>query len=118
MPLSNAALQTAYTAVKNMGGWVSAHTANPGTNGANEVSGGVYTRVQAALPTGSNGAGTAPAVSIPIPAGVEVKYLGVWSAQTGGTFIGTHNAELSPTLPFPVNGTLTAVIGEVFTSTP
>ena len=118
MPLSNAALQAAYTAVKGMGAWVSAHTADPGTTGASEVSGGVYTRVQASLPAGSNGSGTAAAVNIPIPAGAEVKYLGVWSAQTGGTFIGTHNAALSPSLPFPVDGTLTAAIGEVFTSTP
>lgn len=118
MPLSNTALQAAYTAVKNLGAYVSAHTDDPGTTGANEVSGGVYARVQASLPTGSNGAGTAPAVGIPIPAGVTVKYLGVWSAATGGTFIGTHNSQLSPNLPFPVDGTLTAQIGEVFTSTP
>lgn len=118
MPLSNTALQAAYTAVKNLGAYVSAHTNDPGITGANEVSGGVYARVQANLPTGSNGAGTAPAVNIPIPAGVTVKYLGVWSAATGGTFIGTHNSQLSPNLPFPVDGTLTAQIGEVFTSTP
>lgn len=118
MPLSNAALQAAYTAVKGMGAWVSAHTADPGTTGANEVTGGVYQRVQAALPAGSNGSGTAPAVSIPIPAGSTIRFLGVWSAQTGGTFIGTHNSQLSPNLPFPVDGTLTAQIGEVFTSTP
>ncbi|AWY05470.1 minor tail protein [Gordonia phage Morrissey] len=118
MPLSNTALQTLYTALKGMGAYVSAHTDDPGTTGANEVSGGVYARVQATLPTGSNGAGTAPQVSIPIPAGTTVKYLGVWSALTGGTFIGTHNSQLSPNLPFPVDGTLTAQIGEVITSTP
>lgn len=119
MPLSNTALQTLYTALKGMGAYVSAHTGDPGTTGANEIPASAdYNRVQAALPTGSNGAGTAPAVAIPIPAGVEVKYLGVWSAATGGTFIGTHNAPLSPTLPFPVKGTLTAQISEILTSTP
>lgn len=118
MALSNAALHAAYTAVKGMGAWVSAHTSDPGTTGAGEVSGGTYARVQATLPTGSNGAGTAPSVDINIPAGTEVKWIGVWSAATGGTFIGTHNAALSPTLPFPVAGTLTVAVGEVFTSTP
>lgn len=118
MPLSNAALQAAYTAVKNLGGWVSAHTDDPGTSGANEISGGVYARVQATLPAGTNGSGTAPAVNVPIPAGVTVKFLGLWSAASGGTFIGTHNAPLSPALPFPVDGTLTAQVAEVFTSTP
>lgn len=118
MALSNAALQAAYTAVKGMGGWVSAHTSDPGTTGAGEVSGGTYARVQAALPTGSNGAGTAPAVNIPIPAGTTVKWIGVWTAATGGTFVGAHNTELSPNLPFPVAGTLTVQVGEVITSTP
>lgn len=118
MALSNTALQTLYTSLKGMGAYVSAHTADPGTTGANEVSGAGYNRVQATLPAGSNGAGTAPAVSIPIPAGVEVKWIGVWSAATGGTFIGAHNGQLSPTLPFPVAGTVTVQLSEVITSTP
>lgn len=118
MALSNTALQTLYTALKGMGAYVSAHTADPGTTGASEVSGAGYNRVQATLPTGSNGAGTAAAVSVPIPAGVEVTWFGVWSAATGGTFIGTHNAQLSPTLPFPVAGTATVTLSEIITSTP
>ncbi|QLF84005.1 hypothetical protein SEA_UPYO_26 [Gordonia phage Upyo] len=119
MPLSDAALQAAYTAVKNMGGYISAHTADPGTTGANEVAAGPdYNRVQATFPTGAAGSGTAPQVSIPIPAGVTVTHIGVWSAATGGTFIGTHNAPFSPALPFPVKGNLTVQVGEVFTSTP
>lgn len=118
MALSNAALQTMYTALKGMGAYVSAHTADPGTTGANEVTGGSYARQAATLPTGSNGAGTSGQVSIPIPAGTTVKWLGLWTAANGGTFIGTHNAELSPNLPFPVAGNLTATVSEVVTSTP
>lgn len=118
MALSNTALQTLYTSLKGMGAYVSAHTADPGTTGANEVSGGSYARQSAALPAGSNGAGTAPAVNIPIPAGTTVKWVGVWTAATGGTFVGAHNTELSPNLPFPVAGTLTVQVGEVITSTP
>lgn len=118
MALSNTALQTLYTSLKGMGAYVSAHTADPGTTGANEVSGGSYARQSAALPAGSNGAGTAPAVNIPIPAGTTVKWIGVWTAATGGTFVGAHTAELSPNLPFTVAGTLTVQVGEVITSTP
>lgn len=119
MPLSNAALQIAYAAVSGAGGWISAHTADPGTTGANEVPASAdYNRVQAAFPTGANGSGTAPQVSIPIPAGVTVTHIGVWTAATNGTYIGTHNSAFSPALAFPVKGNLTVQVGEVFTSTP
>lgn len=118
MALSDTSLQTMYTALKGMGAYVSAHTADPGTTGANEVTGGSYARQAASLPTGAAGSGTAPAVNIPIPAGTTVKWIGVWTAATAGTFVGAHNTELNPNLPFPVAGTLTVQVSEVITSTP
>lgn len=118
MALSNSTLQALYTAMKGLGAYVSAHTADPGTTGASEVTGGSYARVAATLPTGANGTGTSGQVTLNIPAGTTVKWLGLWTAASGGTFIGAHNAELSPNLPFPVAGTLTATITETVTSTP
>lgn len=100
---SAAALQAAYTAVKNQGSWISLHTADPGTTGANEVAGSPYARVQAALPAGSNGSGTAPVIQINVPAGgVTVTHVGQWSAATGGTFQ-VGNAFPIP-VPFAVAG--------------
>lgn len=115
MPLSNSTLQAMYVATKALGQWVSLHTANPGTTGASEVTGGTYARVQAVLPTGANGTGTAPSIDINVPAGVEVQYVGVWSAATGGTFIG-GSAVLNPTLPFPVAGKATIALTETMLS--
>lgn len=103
MALTNATLQTMLTALKGAGSFVSLHTADPGTTGANEVTGGSYARVQATLPTGANGTATAPIVSINVPAGVTVTHVGVWSAVTAGTFVG-GSAALSPSLAFPVPG--------------
>lgn len=115
MGLTNATLQAAYTAVKALGAAVSLHTADPGLTGASEVTGGAYARVAAVLPTGANGTGTAPAVDINVPAGVTVTHVGVWTATTGGTFVG-GSAALSPSLPFPVAGKASIVLSETFIS--
>lgn len=69
---------------------VSAHTASPGDNGANEVAGGAYARQAIAFNAAAAGAmddSTNGAV-IPIPAGTTVTHIGFWSASSAGTFLG------------------------------
>lgn len=73
----------------NLTGYLSAHTGDPGSTGANEVTGGSYARQ---LITGSfNPASGKVALSnadvnfASMPTAV-VTYLGLWSAVTSGTF--------------------------------
>lgn len=70
--------------------WASLHTADPGTTGASEVSGGSYARqsftVQA---VGGNTVANVAAVNfagLPV-LGSGAPFVGVWSASSGGTFI-------------------------------
>lgn len=78
-------LVTAYTGT---GGWVSVHTADPGTTGANEATGGspAYARKQTTWGGAASSASTGSAVTIDVPAGTYT-FAGLWSAATGGTFI-------------------------------
>ena len=68
-------------------GYVSLHTADPGTTGASEVTGGTYARVAATWNTPSSGSVTnSGALSINLPASTTAAYFGVWSALTTGTY--------------------------------
>ncbi len=72
--------------------YVSLHTANPGTTGANEVAGGTYARQI------SNAANWSAAASenssnvnsisyTGITAGTIITHIGIWDALSGGNFI-------------------------------
>lgn len=79
------ALATAYT---GLGTWISLHTADPGTTGANEASGGspAYARKQTTWTGGaSDGIATGSQVTFDVPAGTYT-HVGIWSTETGGTF--------------------------------
>lgn len=77
--------------------WISLHTGDPGTTGANEVNGGNYARVQVNAQGGASPAwGTASnrqmtnsgAVTFPQGGGdAQVTHFGIWDAQNGGNFI-------------------------------
>jgi len=70
-------------------GWayVSLHTGDPSTTGANEVTGGTYARVAATWNTPSSGSVTnSNALSINLPASTTASYFGVWSASSAGTY--------------------------------
>ncbi|QMU23315.1 hypothetical protein H3V45_14845 [Gordonia rubripertincta] len=79
------ALLNAYAA---QGTWISLHTADPGSTGASEVSGGTpaYARQQTTWGTPSAGSMTGSKVSINVPA-TTVVGAGVYSAGTGGTYL-------------------------------
>ena len=70
-------------------GWsyVSLHTGDPSTTGANEVTGGSYARVAVTWNSPSSGTVTqSNALSINLPASTTASYFGVWSASTSGTY--------------------------------
>lgn len=92
--------------------YVSLHTGDAGTNGANEVAGGTYIRKSASW--GSPAAGTVAntaAVVINVPANTTIKVAGYWSAATNGTFYGSRALDADQT--FGTAGTYTIAIGNL-----
>ena len=86
VPATREALAIAFS---NLGSYISVHTADPGTSGANEATGGApaYARKQTAwTPGASDGVVAGSAVTLDVPAGTFA-FAGLWSAATGGSFI-------------------------------
>lgn len=88
MGIPNATHQAASNAIAALGSWISVHTSDAGTTGANEASGGSYARKQTTWTPGSTGTNTGTEVNIPVAAGTYVEG-GIWSAASGGTFVGS-----------------------------
>lgn len=86
MSVADATKQASVNSTKALGNWISLHTGAAGTTGANEATGGGYTRVQTTFGSGNPASGTP--VNVPCAAGTYPEY-GLWSAQTGGTFVGS-----------------------------
>ncbi|MEV4127167.1 hypothetical protein [Nocardia sp. NPDC049707] len=100
MPIAVAATrQVLADAYKTLSGsstvWVSLHTADPGSTGASEASGGSYARVQGTWTSGSGGTLTMSELTFSAPAGAYT-YAGLWTASTAGTFL--DKALLSPSI--------------------
>ncbi|WP_327139345.1 phage tail fiber protein [Nocardia sp. NBC_01327] len=76
------------TTYSQQGAYISIHTADPGSSGANEASGGspAYARIQTTWGTAASSQITGSAVTINLAAGTYT-YAGIWTAATGGTFI-------------------------------
>lgn len=90
MPISvTATRESLAVAYSGLGTWISVHTADPGSTGASEATGGApaYARKQTTWTAGaSDGATTGSQVTFDLPAGTYT-YIGIWTAATGGTFI-------------------------------
>lgn len=86
MAFTTAVLNLAVDAVATAGAYISAHTADPGTTGASEVTGGSYVRQLTTWGSASGGSRVGSQVTIPIPTGTTVTHVGVWTASTAGTF--------------------------------
>jgi len=85
----NATKESLAVAYTNLGAWISLHTADPGTTGTSEATGGspAYARKQTTWTAGSSdGVVTGSQVTFDVPAATYA-YVGLWSASTGGTFI-------------------------------
>lgn len=88
MAFVTATLNAAVNAIAAIGDYISAHDGDPSTTGANEVTGGSYARQQTTWAAASGGERAGSEVSIPIPASTTVTHWGIWSASSGGTFVG------------------------------
>ncbi len=66
----------------------SLHTADPGTTGTSEVTGGspAYARVSISWTAGSSDGIYTATVTFNLPASTTTTHLGLWSALTGGSF--------------------------------
>ena len=84
MPYTANGLNAAVNGLASAGSHVSFHTGDPGTTGANEISG---TRAATTWGTASNGSRVGSQVSASIPAGTTVTHWGLFSAATGGQFL-------------------------------
>jgi hypothetical protein len=68
--------------------YVSLHTADPGTTGANEVAGGSYARqaITWSAPTSADlRSSNAPVFNV--PGSTTITHFGLWTAASGGTYI-------------------------------
>lgn len=67
--------------------YLSLHSADTGTTGANEFTGGGYTRQPIVFGAAAGGAvANTGAVSVPNAGTTAATHTGIWSAATGGTF--------------------------------
>ena len=91
MGLSNSGRNVALDAIGDVGLYLSLHTADPGTSGASEVSGGspAYARQGCAWAVPSAGSMSLSAGELfNVPGSTTVTHFGVWSLASGGTFYG------------------------------
>ncbi len=87
-------------------GFASAHTADPGDTGTSEVSGGSYARKAISFAAASGGSkAISGTVVFDIPAGTTVTHVGLWTAVSGGSFVGDD--DLASPEAFGADGTLT-----------
>lgn len=89
MAFTNATKEAAALAITGLGQHISLHTADPGTTGAGEATGGspAYARKQTTWTGGAaDGAVPGSQVAFDAPAGTYT-HMGIWTAGTGGTFV-------------------------------
>ncbi len=109
MAQTSAVKKSACDYITGLGNKVSLHTADPGTTGASEVSGGSYAKQATTWGASVDGSGgdagkavsTGSDVTFTIPASTTVAYFGVWNAA-GSTFL--WGAALTPSVTINANG--------------
>jgi hypothetical protein len=90
----------------------SLHTADPGTAGTAEVTGGNYARQVADWGTASAGAVATDAEAVfTVPGSTTITHIGYWSASTAGTFYGSRSLDASQT--YATEGTYTLASGNI-----
>jgi hypothetical protein len=69
--------------------YLSLHSADPGTTGASEFTGGGYVRQAIVFSTWSAGAtSNNAAIAVPNAGSTAATYVGLWTASTAGTYLG------------------------------
>jgi hypothetical protein len=112
MGLNNAGLNLQVAGLTSAASHVSLHTASPGTDGSNEVTGGSYTREAVSWAAAASGSAATDAnIVFEVPTGVTITHLGYWSASSGGTFYGWRALNASQT--FSSAGTYTISSGNL-----
>lgn len=109
MALSTAGRNAAANAIAALATHLSLHTGDPGSSGTAEVTGGspAYARKAVTWNTASGGvADTSNAPVFDVPGSTSVSHFGLWTAASGGTFLGGD--ALSATEGFAAQGTYTA----------
>jgi hypothetical protein len=109
--------------------WVSTHSADPGSSGANELTtgSGADGRQQPTFASGGSGSDSSTAtITIDIPSAQTIPWYGIWTAQTGGTFLGGFPAVAgyliasalasSPTITCPAHGLANGDVVRLFTA--
>lgn len=100
MPYSTAAKNLMLAALKGTNPTTpvthaSLHTGDPGDTGASEVTGGSPAYARKAIAFNAPAAGTMDdstnGITFDVPAGATVRYVGLWSAVTAGTFLGSYD---------------------------
>lgn len=86
MAFTNTARNTALDAIGAAASFLSFHTGDPSTNGANEISSSVYSRQQTGWSPSSSGSKVGTPVTATVPGGITVTFWGLWTSATGGTF--------------------------------
>lgn len=86
MGFTNAAKNTALDAIGSAASYLSFHTADPGSGGTSEVTGGSYARVQTTWGAASAASKTGSQVTANIPGSTTITHWGLWTAASGGTF--------------------------------
>ena len=109
---SATAINAALTGMVATATYMGINTGDPGTSGANEVSGGSYVRQAISWGTASGSSiANSGALSFSIPASTTVDYSSMWNASTSGTY--GFGQTLSATITFVTAGTLTFAGGAV-----
>lgn len=98
MPLTPTEVQVIAAAEAAKMLFMSLHTATPGATGTAEATGGApaYARKSTVI-TATAGVGTSTQVTFDVAAGTFTHF-GLWSAATGGTFLGGNALAASQTL--------------------
>jgi len=91
---------------------VSLHTADPGTTGTDEVTGGSYARVAVTWGAASGGTkSNTGTLAFNVPAGTTITHVGLWDDSTNGTFRG--GGALGASQQFATSGTYTIAAGDL-----
>jgi len=112
--LATPAANAAVNAVTALVGFLSLHTADPGTTGANEVVGGTYTRQAKTFGSASGGtaASTNAKTFLNLPAIAGNVWIGTWTLVTSGVFE-WGDPTFAVTGPVAAGGSVTFAIGAV-----
>lgn len=89
MPLTDGTLNSLGTSLAGLCTHASLHTADPGSTGTNEVTGGGYARQAVSFTVDGDGDLTITGtLAFSGPANGAAQFVGLWSAASGGTFRG------------------------------